>query len=117
MIRVPGPTARLRALVLLLAFLATGTSLPGLDALLYHWQSAEAPTGLPHLEEAGNCHGHDGHCALGGSLPTARGAEPAAGIARSGAAAFAPPPRPAHEAPRALRPATTAHPRAPPSRV
>ncbi|HYF38962.1 MAG TPA: hypothetical protein VD930_04670 [Gemmatimonadales bacterium] len=60
---------RFRAGFLLLLFLAAGTSLPSLDALLYHGAGAEAQKAQNHLEPTGGCLDHDGHCSLGRTAP------------------------------------------------
>ncbi|HEX2288744.1 MAG TPA: hypothetical protein VHH53_00750 [Pseudonocardiaceae bacterium] len=60
---------RLRAGFLLLLFLAAGTSLPSLDALLYHGAGAETQKAQNHLEPTGGCLDHDGHCGLGRTAP------------------------------------------------
>lgn len=65
-------TARLiqaKALVLLLVFLTAGTSLPSLDALTHHANAAEETRSQSHIEPAGGCTSHSGHCALGRSAP------------------------------------------------
>jgi hypothetical protein len=56
-------TRRLQALVLSLVFLGGGTSLPGLDVLLFHLHGERSRT-TEHVEPAGGCTSHDGHCAL-----------------------------------------------------
>jgi hypothetical protein len=53
-----------RAILLLAVFLSAGTTLPSLDGLLFH------PGGDPgraetHIEPAGGCSEHAGHCDLG----------------------------------------------------
>jgi len=55
---------RVRSLSLLLVFLAAGTSLPSLDSLLFHGDPAES-RGRIHVEQAGGCPDHAGHCVLG----------------------------------------------------
>jgi hypothetical protein len=55
---------RIRALLLTLAFLAGGTSLPGLDVLLFHLHGQESRA-VAHVEPADECTSHVGHCALG----------------------------------------------------
>ena len=55
---------RVKALLLLLVFLAAGTSLPSLDSLLFHGDAGKSQ-GRIHLEPAGGCLDHGGHCVLG----------------------------------------------------
>lgn len=54
-----------RALFLLLVFLGAGTTLPGPDALLHHWDRPNPAEQGVHVEPAGGCASHAGHCALG----------------------------------------------------
>ena len=65
-----------KALLLLLVFLAAGTSLPSLDALTHHGSATEETRSQSHIEPAGGCASHSGHCALGRSAPGS-GAGPA----------------------------------------
>jgi hypothetical protein len=61
-------TARLvqaKALLLLLVFLSAGTSLPSLDALVYHGNSAGTERSRTHIEPAGGCLNHADGCSLG----------------------------------------------------
>ena|SRR5689334_15772865 len=58
-----GLTRRFHALVLTLVFLGGGTSLPNLDVLLFHLHG-ERSRATAHVEPAGGCSSHDGHCAL-----------------------------------------------------
>ena len=58
-----------KALLLLLVFLTAGTSLPSLDALTHHANAAEETRSQSHIEPAGGCTSHSGHCALGRSAP------------------------------------------------
>ena len=55
---------RLQALVLTLVFLGGGTSLPGLDVLLFHLHGEQSRV-TAHIEPASGCGSHDGHCTLG----------------------------------------------------
>ena len=55
---------RAKAFLLLAVFLSAGTSLPGLDALLYH-HGGEVDRSQSHIEPAGGCLDHAGHCVLG----------------------------------------------------
>ena len=68
---------RLVSLLLLAVFLGAGTTVPGPDALLYHWGDAGAEQSRAHIESAGGCGSHVEHCTLGrtaagdaASLPT-----------------------------------------------
>jgi hypothetical protein len=58
-----------KALLLLLVFLAAGTSLPSLDALVHHGKASEETRSQSHIEPAGGCASHSGHCALGRGAP------------------------------------------------
>ena len=62
---------RIRALLLLALFLGAGTSLPGLDATLYHWHP-DRRADETHFDPAGGCGGHADHCTLG-RTPTGSG--------------------------------------------
>ena len=55
----------IKASFLLAVFLAAGTSLPSLDALAHHRDGAEGERSQAHIEAAGACLSHAGHCALG----------------------------------------------------
>jgi hypothetical protein len=50
--------------ILLVTFLGAGTSLPGLDELLYHSRPSTEHLG-PHVEPAGGCGAHADDCSLG----------------------------------------------------
>lgn len=60
-------TRRLRALFLSLLFLSGGTSLPGLDVLLFH-STSQPRENTPHFESDAGCTTHAGHCSVG--VPT-----------------------------------------------
>jgi hypothetical protein len=66
---------RLRAVLLLALFLGAGTSVPSLDALLYH-RHAERFAGDAHFDPAGGCGGHADHCTLGRTPPGSRSDQP-----------------------------------------
>ena len=55
---------RAKAFLLLAVFLSAGTSLPSLDALVYH-STTELDRAQAHVEPAGGCLDHSGHCVLG----------------------------------------------------
>jgi len=55
---------RLRALFLTILFLGGGTSLPGLDVLLFH-RRGESSQVSTHIESANGCASHIGHCVIG----------------------------------------------------
>src|SRR5918999_4707286 len=59
---------QIRAVFLLAVFLSAGTSLPSLDAVLHHSWSAELES-RSHVEVAGGCVDHAGHCELGRTPP------------------------------------------------
>lgn len=59
---------RLRAFLLLTLFLSAGTSLPGLDAVLYHWH-VDRRTDETHFDPPGGCGGHADHCTLARTPP------------------------------------------------
>ena len=54
-----------KALLLLAVFLSAGTSLPGLDGLVFHQDAGEPGRAQTHVEPAGGCLEHAGHCVLG----------------------------------------------------
>ena len=58
-----------KASLLLAIFLSAGTTLPSLDALAYHGAAPEETRSGSHIESAGGCVSHSGHCALGRSAP------------------------------------------------
>ncbi len=62
-----------KAFLLLAVFLLAGTSLPSLDALLYHHNGMELDRSQSHVEPAGGCLSHSDHCTLGRS-PSGSGA-------------------------------------------
>jgi hypothetical protein len=66
---------RIRALLLLALFLGAGTSLPGLDAVLYH-QHPDGRADQIHFDPAGGCGGHADHCTLGRTPPGSRSLQP-----------------------------------------
>jgi hypothetical protein len=51
--------------LLLTVFLSAGTSLPGLDGLLFHLHAGEHQRAQIHVEPAGGCLDHAEHCVLG----------------------------------------------------
>ena len=55
---------QVKAFLLLAVFLSAGTSLPSLDALWYH-HGSEFDRSQSHIEPAGGCLEHSGHCVLG----------------------------------------------------
>jgi hypothetical protein len=73
---------RLRPLLQLALFLCAGTSLPSLDAILYHGRAAERFAGDTHLDPAGGCGGHDDHCTLGRTAPGSGSVRPHALLVR-----------------------------------
>jgi hypothetical protein len=56
-----------KASLLLAVFLSAGTSLPSLDALVYHHGAAVLERSQSHVEPAGGCLSHSDHCSLGRS--------------------------------------------------
>jgi hypothetical protein len=58
---------RVKAFLLLAVFLLAGTSLPGLDALVYHHSIPGLDPSQSHVEPAGGCLSHSDHCSLGRS--------------------------------------------------
>jgi hypothetical protein len=109
-----GRGALLRAL-LLAAFLAAGPGVPALDVLLFHLHASSGEVGQAHVEPAGGCASHAGHCSLAriasGSAPTAvEGGTPSAEPAGRGLTPTPPP-----LAPPTLALLAAARPRAPPA--
>jgi hypothetical protein len=66
---MPARLIQAKALLLLVVFLAAGTSLPSLDAVVYHNQGADAQRWQTHVEPAGGCLDHAEHCVLGRTAP------------------------------------------------
>ena len=64
---------RIRAILLLAVFLSAGTSLPSLDALAFHQDSGAADKARTHVEQAGGCLSHAGHCSLGSAPGSSAG--------------------------------------------
>jgi hypothetical protein len=64
-------TQRARAWLLLFLFLGAGTSLPSIDALLFHWR-ADPLAGRLHVEPAGGCTSHAERCTLRRTPPSSR---------------------------------------------
>lgn len=68
----------IKAFLLLAVFLSAGTSLPSLDAVVYH-SAAELDRSQSHVESAGGCLSHSDDCSLGrtasgsGAVATVRG--------------------------------------------
>jgi len=60
---------RAKALLLLAVFLGAVTSFPSLDALLHHGREADSFGNFTHVEPAGGCPSHAGHCTLGRTAP------------------------------------------------
>ncbi|HWN18807.1 MAG TPA: hypothetical protein VNO19_07815 [Gemmatimonadales bacterium] len=58
----------IKAFLLLAVFLSAGTSLPSLDAVVYH-SAAELDRSQSHVEPAGGCLSHSDHCSLGRTAP------------------------------------------------
>jgi hypothetical protein len=63
----PSRLLRARAFLLLAVFLSAGSSLPSLDALVYHRGATELGRSQSHVEPAGGCASHTDHCSLGRS--------------------------------------------------
>lgn len=108
---------RLIALLLLALFLGAGTTLPGPDALLYHWSGAGVEQPRTHIEAAGGCASHLESCTLGRAATGADAvlaADPIVRLVLRGADAE--PPKPA-QFPRAVLRNALPQPRAPPAAV
>lgn len=73
--------SRIRAFLLLALFLCAGTSLPGLDAVLYH-QHPDRRADETHFDPAGGCGGHADHCTLSRTPPGSRSVLPRATVFR-----------------------------------
>jgi hypothetical protein len=105
--------ARVRAWLLLALFLGAGTSLPSLDALLFHLH-VDPLAGRVHVEPAGGCTAHADHCTLGRTSPGSRAVAPLVVAIRLAAhvqsAPVRRPPVPALEARVALLPPSRAPP-------
>ena len=102
------------AFLLLAIFLSAGTSVPSLDALVYHHGATELDRSQSHVEPAGGCLAHSEHCSLG---RTASGSGAVATL--SGVTRLEPVSSPTHRCARHVEPACTdqsalPQPRAPP---
>ena len=106
-------TGRVRSWLLLTLFLSAGTSLPSLDALLFHLHP-DPTAGRVHVEPAGGCTSHSERCTLGRTPPGSRAVAPLAIVARfardSRRAPSPPPPAPALDARAASLPRSRAPP-------
>jgi len=58
-----------RAVLLLAVFLTAGSSLPSIDALVYHSGAGAIARSQTHVEPAGGCLNHAEHCTLGRTAP------------------------------------------------
>lgn len=104
---------RAKALLLLLVFLAAGTSLPSLDSLLFHQDADHPSRSLTHVEPAGGCLDHAEHCVLGRTATVASSvATPTVQIRLQPAGG--PVGRPTSKSLQSAEPAGTPHSRAPP---
>ena len=106
---------QVRAILLLAVFLSAGSSLPSLDALVYHSGAGAVPRSQAHVEPAGGCLNHAEHCTLGRTAPGS-GAVGTASNPAQVASVYTPSPQPlvtqaSSGAPRL----TLAQPRAPPT--
>src|SRR4026208_993755 len=72
---------RAKALLLLAVFLSAGTSLPSLDALVYHG-GPHLERSQPHVEPAGGCLSHSDHCSLGRTASGSGAVAALAGVVR-----------------------------------
>lgn len=70
------------AFLLLAVFLSAGTSLPSLDALVYHHSTTELDRSQSHVEPAGGCLAHSDHCSLGRSASGSGAVAPLSGVTR-----------------------------------
>jgi hypothetical protein len=104
---------RARAILLLGVFLLAGSSLPSLDALVYHSGAGELPRSQAHVETAGGCLNHAEHCTLGRTAPGS-GAVGTASHPAQVASVYTPSPQPLVTNSGAHR-LTLAQPRAPPT--
>ena len=105
------------AFLLFLTVLAAGTTLPGADALLHHWGSADPAEQRPHVEAAGGCGSHLEACTLGRAATGAGAAlarEPAIRLRQHDAGPGSPLPAPI---PPAGERRARVQPRAPPAPV
>jgi hypothetical protein len=84
---------RVKAFLLLAVFLSAGTSLPSLDALVYHHGAAELDRSQSHIEPTGGCLSHSDHCSLGRSASGSGAVATLSGVTRLEPVSS--PPRPA----------------------
>ena len=105
---------QVRAILLLAVFLSAGSSLPSLDALVYHSGVGAVPRSQAHVEPAGGCLNHAEHCILGRTAPGSG----AAGTVSNPvvvASVFTPSPQPLVTQAGSTHRLTLAQPRAPPT--
>jgi hypothetical protein len=111
----PGRSLRVNAFLLLAVFLTAGTSLPSLDAIVYHHQGADAAPWQTHVESAGDCLDHTQHCGLGRTAPGSSAVEGQAGTIRIEPVARSPRRRLLLQSSFYTYRGSTANPRAPPA--
>lgn len=102
------------AFLLLTVFLSAGTSLPSLDAVVYHHNATELDRSQAHVEPAGGCLAHSDHCNLSRS-----GSGSGAVATPSGVTRLVPASSPTHRCARHVEPvcvdqSALPQPRAPP---
>ncbi|MBA3760804.1 MAG: hypothetical protein H0X07_09730 [Gemmatimonadales bacterium] len=105
---------RVKAFLLLAVFLSAGTSLPSLDAAVYHHGAAAVARSQSHVEPAGGCLSHSDHCGLGRTASGSGAVATLEGVTRLESA-----PKPARQPVRRVQPACAdrcaiPQPRAPP---
>ena len=105
---------RLTAFLLLAVFLGAGTTLPGPDALLYHWGRPDPEQHRTHVEAAGGCGSHLEGCSLGRAATGAEAVTAAGPLVRIRLDAAATDPGVRPRALPVAYPITLSQPRAPP---
>lgn len=114
---VPTGISRLRrakAFLLLAVFLSAGTSLPSLDALVYHHSDTQIDRSQSHVEPAGGCLSHSDHCSLGRSASGSSAVAALSGVTRLEPVSSPPRPCASRAVPACANRSAIPQPRAPP---
>jgi len=105
---------RAKAFLLLAVFLSAGTSLPSLDALVYHHSGIELERSQSHVEPAGGCLNHADHCSLGRSASGSGAVGTLSGVTRPESVSSSPRPCARRVQPTCADRSAIPQPRAPP---
>ena len=105
---------RAKAFLLLAVFLSAGTSLPSLDALVYHDSDTQLERSQSHVEPAGGCLSHSDHCSLGRSASGSSAVAALSSVTRLDPVSSAPRPCARRDQPTRTDRSAIPQPRAPP---